>query len=248
LSGPGAGEAGRTNPLDPQRVRRGYCRYVSSDLARKNRAGSAAAHAAAGLAGIDGLRAVVLVEGMSDRAALEMLAGRRGLPLAIRGIAIAAMGGATNVGHYFAALGPRGADIRLAGLCDAAEEPYFRRALSLAGLGAGESRRQLEAAGFYVCTADLEDELIRAVGTGAVEEIITGQGDLGSFRTFQRQPAQQDRSIGQQLHRFMGTRSGRKAQYARALASAVDLGRVPPPLDGLLDHLCAASANLAAED
>jgi hypothetical protein len=225
-----------------------YCRYVSSDLARTNRAGSAAEHAAAVLAGVTGLRAVALVEGASDAAALETLAGQRGLPLADSGIAIAVMGGATNVGHYLGALGPRGLDVRLGGLCDAAEEPYFRRALSQAGLGAVLSRRQLEGLGFYVCTADLEDELIRALGTEAVQEIIAGQGELGSFRTFQRQPAQAGRSTEQQLHRFMGTRSGRKAQYARLLAAAVGRDRIPWPLDGLLSHLASIGVNPAAEE
>jgi hypothetical protein len=225
-----------------------YCRYVSSDLARTNGAGSAAEHAAAELAGVTGLRAVALVEGASDAAALETLAARRGLPLADGGIAIAVMGGATNVGHYLGALGPRGLDVRLAGLCDAAEEPYFRRALAQAGLGAVPSRRQLEGLGFYVCTADLEDELIRALGTEAVQEIIAGQGELGSFRRFQRQPAQARRSTEQQLHRFMGTRSGRKAQYARLLAGAVGRDRIPWPLDGLLGHLASIGVNPAAEE
>ena len=81
----------------------------------------------------------------------------------------------------------------------------------------------MEALGFYVCTADLEDELIRALGHAAVEQIIRAQGGLRSFRTFQKQPAQQGQSSGEQLHRFMGTRSGRKRQYARLLAVACAL-------------------------
>ena len=36
------------------------------------------------------------------------------------------------------------------------------------------------------------------------------------------------------LHRFIGTRSGRKSQYARLLAGVVDLARVPRPLDRVL--------------
>jgi hypothetical protein len=35
----------------------------------------------------------------------------------------------------------------------------------------------------------------------------------------------------------MGTKGGRKAQYARALVDALDLSQVPRPLDGLLAHL-----------
>jgi hypothetical protein len=182
-------------------------------------------------------QAVVLVEGMSDRAALEALAERRGQGLGRGGICVLAMGGATNVGHYLDLLGPRGIGVRVAGLCDADEEGYFRHALERAGLGASVSRAGMEALGFYVCTADLEDELIRALGPAAVEQIIQAQGELRSFRTFQKQPAHQRESPAEQLHRFMGTRSGRKSQYARLLVSALDLSRVPRPLDRVLAHL-----------
>jgi hypothetical protein len=179
---------------------------------------------------------VVLVEGGSDQAAVEVLAARRGQLLGEAGLLVVAMGGATSIGHFLALLGPRGIGARLTGLCDAGQEGYVRRALAQAGLGSGTSGTSLEALGFYVCTADLEDELIRAVGTGTVEQIIQAQGELRSLRTFQRQPAQQDRTAAEQLHRFMGTRSGRKARYARLLAAALDLDQLPRPLDGVLNH------------
>jgi hypothetical protein len=35
----------------------------------------------------------------------------------------------------------------------------------------------------------------------------------------------------------MGTRSGRKARYARALVEALDLDRTPAPLAGVLAHV-----------
>jgi hypothetical protein len=180
--------------------------------------------------------AVVLVEGLSDQAALEALALRRGQRVGSEGIAIVPMGGATNIGHFLGKLGPGGLDVRLAGLCDAAEADFFLHALERAGIGSGISRADLERHGFYVCDPDLEDELIRAVGAGQVERIIEGQGEIGSFRTFQKQPAQQGRSLERQLHRFMGTRSGRKSQYARLMSGAVDLARVPRPLDRVLSH------------
>lgn len=189
------------------------------------------------LAAVTESRAVILVEGASDRAALEALAGRRGRALDAEGIAIVEMGGATSIGRFLNMLGPPGLNLRLAGLCDAAEEGYFGRALQRAGLGSGPSRAGMEAIGFYVCVADLEDELIRAVGTTSVEQLIDARGDLRSFRILQRQPAQQGRSTEVQLHRFMGTRSGRKSQYARLLADAVDLTRVPRPLDGVLAYV-----------
>jgi hypothetical protein len=189
------------------------------------------------LATVAGSRAVVLVEGMSDQAALEALAERRGQALGARGISIVSMGGATNIDRFLELLGPQGLDVRLAGLCDAAEEGYFRRALERAGFGSSLSRADAEALGFYVCAADLEDELIRALGTACVEQIIEAHGEIRSFRIFQQQPAQQRQSPERQLHRFMGTRSGRKTQYARLLAEALDLSRVPRPLDRVLAHV-----------
>ncbi len=133
---------------------------------------------------------VALVEGLSDRLAVEVLARRRGRDLAAENVAVIAMHGATNLGRYLRQYGPGGLDVRLTGLCDAAEEDYFRRALQRAGVGVGTCRAELEAAGFFVCTVDLEDELIRALGTEVVEEIIAAQGELRSLRTLQRQPAQ----------------------------------------------------------
>ena len=171
---------------------------------------------------------------MSDRLALEVLARRRGGDLAADGVAVIAMHGATNIGHYLQRYGPGGLNVKLAGLCDAAEEDYVRHALRRAGIGAGASRAAMEALGFFVCTLDLEDELIRALGTEAVERVIEEQGELRSLRILQRQPALRGRPAREQLRRFMSGRSGNKHRYARLLADAVDLNRVPRPLDGVL--------------
>jgi hypothetical protein len=181
--------------------------------------------------------AVVLVEGISDQLALEALAKRRGRNIEAEGIAIVPMGGSKNIDAYLRVFGPHGLDIKLGGLCDAAEENDFRRGLARAGLGPDLTRAEMEDHGFYVCVEDLEDELIRAVGMGVVEEIILAQGEIESFRTFQRQPAQRDRSLKHQLRRFMGTRAGRKMRYAPLLVEALDLERVPRPLDGVLARL-----------
>jgi hypothetical protein len=182
-------------------------------------------------------QAVVLVEGLSDRLALEVLARRRGRDLAADGIAVVAMHGATNLGRYLDRYGPSGLSVKLAGLCDAAEEDYFGRALGRAGIGAAASGAAMEALGFFVCTLDLEDELIRAVGSDAVERVIAAQGELRSLRTLQRQPALRGRPAQDQLRRFMSGRSGNKHRYARLLADAVDLNQVPRPLDGVLAHV-----------
>jgi OLD-like protein len=180
---------------------------------------------------------VVLVEGTSDQLALEALAARRGRDLHAEGISVVPMGGARNIGTYLERFGPRGLGVRLTGLCDAAEEGDFRRGLERAGLGSNLTRAGMEALGFYVCDTDLEDELIRSLGAPTVERIIDAQGELGSFRTFQKQPAQQVNAVEEQLRRFMGTRGGRKARYATLLVDALDLGRVPRPLDRVLAAL-----------
>lgn len=196
-------------------------------------AAAAAQVLAAGVAS----RAVVLVEGISDQRALEALARRRRRDLDAEGTSIVPIGGATNIGSFLALYGPQGLDARLAGLCDAAEERYFRRGLERAGFGCNLARAEMEALGFYVCVADLEDELIRSLGAAAVEQVVDAQGELGSFRTFQKQPAQQGRTIEEQLRRFMGTRGGRKIQMASLLVNALDLTLVPRPLDRLLARI-----------
>ena len=183
------------------------------------------------------LDSVVLVEGTSDQLALQALARRRGRDLEAEGIRIVSMGGATTIGRFLERFGPHGSNVRLAGLCDVAEERAFKRGLRRAGFGPNLARADMEALGFYVCDADLEDELIRALGVPAVEQIVDEQGELASFRTMQKQPAQRGRSDEAQLRRFMGTRGGRKIRYAPLLVEALDLDRVPRPLDRVLAHV-----------
>jgi hypothetical protein len=182
-------------------------------------------------------RAVVLVEGISDQRALEALAARRGRNLDAEGISVVPIGGAQSIGRFLNLFGPQGLGVRLAGLCDAGEERDFRRGLERAGLGSDLTRAEMESLGFYVCVADLEDELIRALGAPSVEQIIAAQGELHSFRTLQKQPAQEGRPVEEQLRRFMGTRGGRKIEYARLLVEGIDLNRVPRPLDLVLAYV-----------
>ena len=184
-----------------------------------------------------GPRAIVLVEGVSDQLALAALARRRGRNLDAESVTIVPMGGATNIGSFLDRYGPRGLDVRLAGLCDAGEEGDFRRGLERAGLGSKLTRADMERIGFYVCVADLEDELIRALGVAAVERIIEAQRELAAFRTFQREPQWRARTTEEQLRRFFGTHRGRKIQSAALLVEALDLTRVPRPLDGVLAHV-----------
>jgi hypothetical protein len=182
-------------------------------------------------------RAVVLVEGASDRFALEALAERRGRDLDAEDVSVVPIGGAQAIGRYLDRFGPRGLGVRLAGLCDAGEEREFRRGLERAGLGSHLTRADMERLGFYVCDADLEDELIRALGAAAVEQVVEAEGDLGSFRTLQKQAAWRGRPVEEQLRRFLGSGGSRKLRYARLLVDALDLARVPRPLDGVLAHV-----------
>ena len=147
------------------------------------------------------------------------------------------MGGAQSIGRFLNLFGPQGLDVRLAGLCGAGEEGDFRRGLERAGLGSNLTRRDMELLGFYVCVADLEDELIRALGAAAVEQVADAQGHLGSFRTLQKQPAWQGRTTEEQLRRFMGSGGSRKIHYARLLVDALALTQVPRPLDRLLAYV-----------
>jgi hypothetical protein len=166
-------------------------------------------------------RGVVLVEGTSDKNAVETLARRRGRDLEAEGVAIVPMGGYGNLprllGQY------RG--VRLAGLYDVGVERHFLRALGC------NDRAELERAGFYACTRDLEDELTRAVGPDGMERVLAEQGELRAFRTYQKQPAHRGRPLEEQLHGFMWNR---KQRYAVLLVEALDLDRVPRPLDCVL--------------
>jgi hypothetical protein len=175
-----------------------------------------------------GVRTAVLLEGLSDLAAVEALAARRGRDLAAEGVCVVPMGGAMSVGRYAGLLGPPGLGLRLAGLCDEREQRFFDRGLQRARA----PRRDI-----FVCAADLEDELIRALGTARVEEVVRTEGDLRPWQTFLHQPAHNGRPRQQQLRRFLGTKKGRKIRYGRLLVEALDPEQVPAPLDDLLTSL-----------
>jgi hypothetical protein len=179
------------------------------------------------------VRAAVFVEGTSDQRALEALAARTGLDLAAAGVAVVEIGGATNIWRYLELYRTRYADVNVSGLCDANQEAAFRRALAQFGFGSNLTRDEMEGLGFFVCDADLEDELIRSVGIERVLQIIEAEGELQSFRTYQKQPAHSERALEQQVHGFMWNR---KFRYAQLLVDALDLDRVPHPLAGVLAY------------
>jgi hypothetical protein len=183
------------------------------------------------------LRSVLLVEGPSDGAAVRTLARRRGHDLDAEGVSIVAMGGYGNLGRFLERYGPSGLGVRLAGLYDAPEERHFTRGLARAGFGSSLTRADLEGLGFYACDANLEDELTRALGPAAMEELLEAQGELSAFRTYQKQPAHRQRAIEAQLSGFLWNR---KLEYGALIVDALDLDRIPRPLDGVLAHALAA--------
>lgn len=160
------------------------------------------------------MQTVILVEGGSDRVALETLAARTGTPLA----RVVELGGATNVLKVAKSL----PDTRILGLCDVAERRFFERA-GIAGKN------------LFLCDRDLEDELIRALGIEGTEAVIALEGDQRPLDTLKRQPAHREDVPEDRLRRFMGTTSGRKAKYGVALVNALNLTRIPAPLRALLE-------------
>ena len=151
--------------------------------------------------------------------AIETLAARRRRDLAAEGVAVVPIGGAHAVGRFVSRFGTH---VTVTGLCDVGQASAFERALQN---------------GFYVCDADLEDELIRALGVDSVLRIVQEQGDLRPFRTLQKQAAWRGRPEHEQLRRFMGSGGRRKIRYARFLVEALGPAQVPAPLEGLLAHV-----------
>ena len=168
------------------------------------------------LAKVAAAEPVVLVEGISDQIAVETVAARRGRDLGRDRVVVLPTGGVHGIARYLARFGPRGAGLRLAGLYDAGEENVVQRGLASVGIAAPGTQADMERLGFFGCVEDLEDELIRAFGAAQAEVLIDSQGDLGSFRSLQRQPEWRGQPADRQLRRFMGSGARRKLRYAPA--------------------------------
>src|SRR5712691_2136500 len=225
------GGTDRTTSMDITRRRELAGRLLDGYVHGPAAATEATARALAKMAAA---QAVVLVEGISDQIAVETLATRRGRDLGAERVVVLPAGGAHAITRYLTQFGPAGAGLRLAGLCDIGEENVVRRGLVSAGIGLPRTRADMERLGFFACVEDLEDELIRAIGAARVEELIDSQGDLRSLRRLQRQPEWRGQPAGAQLRRFLGSGARRKLRYARLLTGAVDLDRLPHPLEAVL--------------
>lgn len=183
------------------------------------------------------MEAVVLVEGTSDQAAVETLARRLGRDLASELVSVVAMGGASRLSEYLGTYGPNGDGLAVAGLCDEGEVEDLKRALARSGFGSRLTIDEMEALGFYVCSSDLEEELIRALGVDRVERIFEAEGELRSFRVMQSQPAWRGRPTQDQMRRFIGAKSGRKVRYGSLLVEALEMDKIPRPLRLVLNHV-----------
>jgi hypothetical protein len=162
--------------------------------------------------------AVVLVEGESDRIAVETLAVRRGRDLAAEGVSVVAVGGAHGLERALRTLEVE----RVAGIYDRGEEAAVRRALERAGVTPD---------GFFACDPDLEGELVRALGPERMLQLIEERGQLAAFRTYQKQPDKRGLPLVAQLHGWL---HNWKVRYAAALVDKLAPDRVPAPLDGVL--------------
>ena len=183
----------------------------------------------------DGDGPVVLLEGRSDVAAVRTAAATAGVDL--DDVRLVDLGGITNIRSHLAALAREepGAE-QVLGMCDAGETRYVESALQASGLWVRDAS-DLPSVGFFVCVADLEDELLRALGTRRVLEILDRMGLRGKLDALAQQPAWRDRPLHEQLHRFAGVASGRKELLAAELTAELAPDELPEPLRLLLDRL-----------
>lgn len=183
---------------------------------------------------------VVLLEGPSDVAAVRAVAAVYGVTARVHRFQLIDMGGVTNVRRHLEALPKASPGVRVIGMCDAGEAQFFVRALQQDGGNRLHDAGALAEHGFQVCDADLEDELIRALGTDRVVSVLRRLGLLRQLATFRNQPAWRGRALHEQLHRFAGVASGRKTLLAGALARDLSVDEVPEPLRRLVEAMAGS--------
>ena len=183
---------------------------------------------------------VVLLEGRSDVAAVRTAAASTGVDLA--DVRLVDLGGITNIRSHVVELVRDGSTRdgpgmrQLLGMCDAAETRFVESALAATGHWVRDAS-DLPSVGFFVCVADLEDELLRALGTRRVLDVLDRMGLRGKLDALAQQPAWRDRPLPEQLHRFAGVASGRKELLATELTAELAPEELPEPLRLLLDRL-----------
>jgi len=183
------------------------------------------------------VRTIVLVEGVTDELALMLAARRSGRDLEAEGVSVVPINGAHAISRFLQRLAAEEPRANLAGLYDEGEEEVIRAALERAGYGPCLDRSGLERVGFYACSADLEDELVRAAGVTILSTLIELQGDTQPWHTFRKQRAWQGRPVDQQFRRFIRSVSDRNSRYIRAIVETIDPSKLPRPLRLLLDYI-----------
>lgn len=181
-------------------------------------------------------RKAVLVEGLSDKYAIEALAERKGKHLDALGVSVVAMRGCGQIGTFLSLLGKKGLRVQLVGMCDGAEVAEWAKALDAHGYGKTMNQAAMAKAGFFVCDKDLEDVLVSAVGTAEAVKIITSEGEKAAFDAYAKQPAHAGKTVHEQVCGFLHTR-GRQIRYAPLLVDALDLTKLPAPLMGVVDAI-----------
>ena len=187
------------------------------------------------------IRTLVLVEGDSDAAAVRALADLVRFDLDLHHVQVWSAGGVTNFSRVLADFVRTHPGADFCGMYDVADERHVRRALANAAVPVAV-HESLESFGFFACVADLEDELIRALGAATAEQVLEAQAELDSFRRFQAMPQHRHAPVQHQLRRFLGTRATRKIRSARRLVEALDLARLPHPLARLAARLLESVA------
>lgn len=183
------------------------------------------------------MRAIVLVEGVTDELALTLAAARLGRDLRAEGTAVIPTNGAHAVARFLRRLSAEEPGSILAGLYDEGEEDVIRAALVQAGRESSLDHDRLERAGFFACSTDLEDELTRAAGETVIARLIEREGDSQPWHTFSEQQAWKGRPMDQQFRRFIRSISERNSRYIRAIVETIDPSRLPRPLVLLLDYV-----------
>ena len=175
-------------------------------------------------------RTVIFAEGPSDYLALHAAADVLSVDLDARGAAVVSLQGASLLSIYLTLLGPNGLDLSLCGLCDLDAESEWRAKLQAVGLNA-TSRAALNSQGFYVCDIDLEDELIRAHGSTAVQSIIALEGEARKFSAFASQLPNRSLTLSEQLTEFVRKS---KTRWSPKLVSELSAASMPSPLRDVL--------------
>lgn len=178
-------------------------------------------------------RKVVLVEGYSDRVVLLQVATRLGRDLDAEGISIVSLDGGAAIGTFLRLFGAPGLNLDVLGMCDADKESYWLSEIGKINPAVSD-RVSMERAGYFVCSRDLEDEFIGALGIPAAEAIVAREGMGRAFESFCNQPSHVGVQRAELLRRYFHNDNTR---WAVPLAMAVDVHHLPRALDALLARL-----------